>query len=84
MQCSEGFYKRELETEIKSSPNASHDERRRMMEVLKRFEEEEGNTGLDELISSEDGESDEDDLAARLAGVDIGELMLSFLAWFSH
>ncbi|KAJ6591142.1 hypothetical protein DFH09DRAFT_1273806 [Mycena vulgaris] len=39
-QCSEGFYKKEVEADIRVAPGKSAAERRRMMELLRRFEEE--------------------------------------------
>ncbi|KLO06656.1 hypothetical protein SCHPADRAFT_837775, partial [Schizopora paradoxa] len=71
-QCSEPFYKRELEDGIKSQPNASMEERTKMMDLLKRFEEEEGNP---DSLNEEDKESAETDgLVERLGGVDLDEL----------
>ena len=73
-QCSEGFYKKQVESDIHGQPSASAEERRRMMEVLKRFEEEATNGGLDEGLDEDDEDGEEgDELAARLEGVDLGE-----------
>ncbi|KAL1725797.1 hypothetical protein EV714DRAFT_287664 [Schizophyllum commune] len=67
-QCSEGFYKKQVESDIHGQPSASAEERRRMMEVLKRFEEEAAGGGLDE------DEEEGDELAARLEGVDLDSI----------
>ncbi|KAJ8518270.1 hypothetical protein ONZ45_g4628 [Pleurotus djamor] len=70
--CSEGFFKKELETQIRSEPSKTNEERRQMMEVLKRFEEEsrEADEELDGL--SDDDQNDESSaLAKQLAGMDI-------------
>lgn len=66
--CSEGFYKNELEADIRTNPSQSNEERRRMMELLKRFEEEAAEDE-DALLHSEE---DEDDLAQRLGTLDLG------------
>lgn len=65
--CSESFYKNELETQIKTEPSKSAEERRKMMDMLKRFEEE----SADDAIALEN-EEDEDELAGRLENVDLG------------
>ncbi|CAK5269668.1 unnamed protein product [Mycena citricolor] len=71
-QCSEGFYKAELESDIRSGggPSKTAEERRQMMELLKRFEEE--SAAVDEsLTAEEDGDNDETDLSKRMRNVDI-------------
>ncbi|KAL1702021.1 hypothetical protein EV121DRAFT_210929 [Schizophyllum commune] len=76
-QCSEGFYKKQVESDIHGQPSASVEERRRMMEVLRRFEEEAASGGLDEGLGSdedEDGSEAGDELAARLEGVDLDSI----------
>ncbi|KAL1762797.1 hypothetical protein FB107DRAFT_285227 [Schizophyllum commune] len=73
-QCSEGFYKKQVESDIHGQPSASAEERRRMMEVLKRFEEEAASGGLDEGLDEDEDDDEEDEggeLAARLEGVDL-------------
>ncbi|KAG6821468.1 hypothetical protein H0H93_010192 [Arthromyces matolae] len=68
-QCSESFYKKELELQIQSEPSKTPQERLKMMEMLKKFEEEnQEGTGLD----SEPEQSDEEDLAHRFEGLDLG------------
>ncbi|KAM6497019.1 hypothetical protein JOM56_007492 [Amanita muscaria] len=69
-QCSESFYKKELETDIRASPSKSMEEKSRMMELLKRFEEE--NADLDHLSDNESGDEGHiADLAERLENVDL-------------
>ncbi|KAG5727144.1 Zinc finger HIT domain-containing protein 2 [Termitomyces sp. T112] len=66
-QCSETFYKKEVETQIQSEPSKTLQERMQMMEMLKKFEEEsEQDAGLDS-----DGEDDGEDLARRFADIDL-------------
>ncbi|KAG5636783.1 hypothetical protein H0H81_006897 [Sphagnurus paluster] len=68
-QCSEGFYKKEVELEIESKPSKTPQERMRMMELLKKFEEENQQEPKD-LVESED-EDDADDLAERFQDIDM-------------
>ncbi|KAI5895243.1 uncharacterized protein SCHCODRAFT_01087873 [Schizophyllum commune H4-8] len=74
-QCSEGFYKKQVASDIQGQPSASAEERRRMMEVLKRFEEA-ASDGLGEDLDDEDEDGSEagDELAARLEGVDLDSI----------
>ncbi|KAH8832918.1 hypothetical protein DL96DRAFT_1811486 [Flagelloscypha sp. PMI_526] len=65
--CSESFYKNELASDIKSSAHANHEERLRMLEILRRFEDDNANQDLED---NSDNDS-EDDLEARLAKLDI-------------
>ncbi|AFR96129.2 hypothetical protein C343_04246 [Cryptococcus neoformans C23] len=71
-QCSEPFYKTTVLDSISADPKAGLEEKRGMMEMLRRFEEAEaeGGNGLEELES----EDEEDDLITRLQGVDIDSL----------
>ncbi|OWZ38942.1 hypothetical protein C351_04034 [Cryptococcus neoformans c8] len=71
-QCSEPFYKTTVLDSISADPKAGLEEKRAMMEMLRRFEEAEaeGGNGLEELES----EDEEDDLITRLQGVDIDSL----------
>jgi len=62
-QCSEGFYREEVQSDIKTAPSSSMQERMQMMEVLKRFEE----TALED----EEEEGDDDELSRQLRDVDI-------------
>ncbi|KAI0730925.1 hypothetical protein C8Q76DRAFT_614104 [Earliella scabrosa] len=68
-ECSESFYRKEIEQDVKSSPAASAEERRRMMDLLKRFEED----ALEDspLLGDEDDEDDGNDLHLRLQNIDL-------------
>ncbi|KAF5316000.1 hypothetical protein D9619_006332 [Psilocybe cf. subviscida] len=71
-QCSEGFYKKEIEHDIHAGPSKTAEERQRMMELLQKFEE--APAGKDQSLEDiEDGEEDgkEDDLVERLGAVDL-------------
>ncbi|KAJ4483711.1 hypothetical protein J3R30DRAFT_3450995, partial [Lentinula aciculospora] len=61
--CSEGFYKKQIEEDVRSQPSKSAEERLRMIEILKRFEEDDIGQ-----IDSEDEE--EEDFERRFAGID--------------
>ncbi|KAI0630666.1 hypothetical protein C8Q77DRAFT_219757 [Trametes polyzona] len=69
--CSESFYRKEVELDVKSEPSANVEEKRRMLELLKRFEED----ALDDspLLgdSDNDDEDDADDLEHRLQNIDL-------------
>ncbi|TCD69468.1 hypothetical protein EIP91_007594 [Steccherinum ochraceum] len=65
-ECSETFYKKELESQIKSEPSKSSDERRKMMELLQRFEEESA-----EDAAALEADEEDDDLANRLEVLDL-------------
>ncbi|KAL5492134.1 hypothetical protein ACEPAI_3581 [Sanghuangporus weigelae] len=56
-----------LESEIRTQPSASTEERRRMLEMLRQFEQE----GMDEDLLEGEEENGEDDLAERLGGIDL-------------
>ncbi|KAJ1306690.1 hypothetical protein OPQ81_007682 [Rhizoctonia solani] len=63
--CNEAFYKSALAEEIQSQPAKSIEEKRQMLELLKRFEEE----------SFEGEESDDEDgLASRLEAIDLDKV----------
>ncbi|KAJ7099714.1 hypothetical protein C8R44DRAFT_810217 [Mycena epipterygia] len=69
-QCSETFYKKEVESDIRAEPSKTAQERQRMLELLKRFEEDSAAQG--DLESFEgDGEDDESDISRRLQSVDL-------------
>lgn len=63
-ECSEVFYKKEIEHDIKTTPSKTSEERQKMMQLLKRFEE-------DSLDDGDPLETDEDDLASRFEDLDI-------------
>lgn len=68
-QCSESFYKQEVESDIQYGPSKSADERRKTLDILKRFEEDTAND-----ISFHEGDSDDEGsgIAQRFAGLDLG------------
>ena len=69
--CSETFYRKELESDIRGDKSKSAEQRRKTLEMLKQFEEDSMNDdvlGLDEDDEDEDG----NDLESRLGGLDIG------------
>ncbi|KAF8074905.1 hypothetical protein FPV67DRAFT_1475407 [Lyophyllum atratum] len=68
-QCSETFYKKEVENDIQSEPSKTPQERMRMMEMLKKFEEDNQRSVADEMESDE--EEDDDDLARRFQDIDM-------------
>ncbi|KAJ6588511.1 hypothetical protein B0H19DRAFT_1099765 [Mycena capillaripes] len=67
-QCSETFYKKEVESDIRAEPSKNAHERQRMLELLKRFEEESAAQG-ESLEDNE--ETEESDLVRRLQSVDL-------------
>ncbi|TDL23986.1 hypothetical protein BD410DRAFT_131242 [Rickenella mellea] len=69
-QCSEAFYKREIQTDMNAQPNRSAEERIKMMELLKRFEED--SLEDDELLNDENDDEDHvTNLAQRLGNIDL-------------
>ncbi|KAI0060636.1 hypothetical protein BV25DRAFT_1827494 [Artomyces pyxidatus] len=66
-QCSEPFYRTQLESDIRAEPSKSAAERAQMMSLLKRFEED----NLDDPFDGEDDADDETDLERRLAGLNL-------------
>ncbi|EMD38803.1 hypothetical protein CERSUDRAFT_92834 [Gelatoporia subvermispora B] len=68
-ECAEAFYRQEIETEVRSEPSKTAEERRRTLELLKRFEEDALDDPLaDPAMTDED---DGEDLAERLGELDI-------------
>ncbi|KAM5537102.1 hypothetical protein V8D89_009248 [Ganoderma adspersum] len=65
--CSESFYRKEVEIDVKTAPSASTEEKRRMMELLKRFEED----SLDDSPLLDDDEDGVDGLQWRMQNVDL-------------
>lgn len=60
--------------DIKADPAAGIEEKKGMMEMLRRFEkEQDGERDLMAQLEAEDVASEEDELAGKLAGVDLGE-----------
>ncbi|WVQ73782.1 hypothetical protein IAR50_003362 [Cryptococcus sp. DSM 104548] len=70
-QCSEPFYKTTVLDSISADPKVGLDEKKQMMDMLRRFEETEaeGGNGLEE-VGSEAGDEDEE-LIKLFEGVDI-------------
>lgn len=79
-QCTEPFYKREVEVQIKSGPSTTSEEKRQMMELLKRFEEEAAASDEEE----EDDDDDDEELANKLSGIDLGRCGLSLKECPTH
>ncbi|KAG8963606.1 hypothetical protein FRC03_002801 [Tulasnella sp. 419] len=79
-QCTEPFYRKQIELEIKSEPTKSVEEKRKMMELLKKFEDE--SLENDELGDDEDDEDEEDaleSLSKQFENVDIESISTSDL-----
>lgn len=72
-QCSETFYRKEVESDIRTEPSKTAQERMRMMELLKRFEEESVEDDPLDEDDHDDDEDEEDELAKRLRNVDISQ-----------
>ncbi|XP_006461790.1 hypothetical protein AGABI2DRAFT_118644 [Agaricus bisporus var. bisporus H97] len=77
-QCSETFYKNQLESDIATNPSRTNSERSQMLDLLKRFEEE---AAVDEdalkqeaFGDSDDENGEENSLIKRFAGLDIKTL----------
>ncbi|KAF4570952.1 hypothetical protein EYR36_001779 [Pleurotus pulmonarius] len=70
-ECSEGFYRKEVEADIRSEPSKTAEERRRMIELLKNFEED--SLKQDEVDDGEESDDDDEtnELSKRLRGVDL-------------
>ncbi len=69
VQCTEVFYKREIELNVKGDGRLSTQDRKDMVKILQRFEEEQAGAEGD----SDDDEEDTDSLARRLGDIDIRE-----------
>lgn len=68
-QCSETFYRKEIEVGIKSGSSKSDEDKNKMLELLKRMEDE---SAADEIgLFHADEENEEDSLANRFSGIDI-------------
>ncbi|KIP07070.1 hypothetical protein PHLGIDRAFT_127858 [Phlebiopsis gigantea 11061_1 CR5-6] len=65
--CSEAFYKKEVENDIHTTPSKTAEERRKMIDLLKHFEEE---AAADETSLLE--EDSDDDLASQLESIELG------------
>ncbi|WVR08939.1 hypothetical protein IAU60_005998 [Kwoniella sp. DSM 27419] len=75
-QCSEPFYKSTVMSSIAADPSAGLDEKKGMMDMLRRFEEAqaEGDDALEELRRLEEEEGEEEELAEMLKGVDLDNI----------
>lgn len=71
-RCSETFYRKEIQTSIETKSSKSHEEREKMLELLKRLEEQTQEEDSSSLLRDQDeSDSDANDLASRFADVDI-------------
>jgi hypothetical protein len=61
-QCSESFYREEVQADIGNAPSSSAQDRQQMIELLRRFEES----------NLEEEEDSSNELADKLNGVDLG------------
>lgn len=77
-QCSEPFYKKELESDILGDTAKKEDEKRRMMELLQRFEESSPPSDHD------DEDEDEDNILDRFQNMDIRTLLLVYSCLSSY
>ncbi|OCH87816.1 hypothetical protein OBBRIDRAFT_813960 [Obba rivulosa] len=68
-ECAESFYRKEIETEVRTEPSKTAEERLRTLELLKRFEEDALDDPLADLDAGDEDASE--DLASRLGGLDI-------------
>jgi hypothetical protein len=71
-QCSETFYRKEIQTSIETKSSKTHEEREKMLELLKRLEEQTQEEDSSSLLRDQDeSDSDANDLVSRFANVDI-------------
>ncbi|KAG1792620.1 uncharacterized protein HD556DRAFT_1444300 [Suillus plorans] len=70
-QCSETFYRKEIQTSIETKSSKTHEERQKMLELLKRLEEQTQEEDSSLLRDQDESDSDSNDLVSRFAGVDI-------------
>lgn len=73
-QCSESFYKTTVMDQIASDPQAGMDEKKAMIEMLRRFEGQTGESGSIKELGPEEGDEndEEDELEKRMRDVDLG------------
>ena len=74
-ECSEAFYRKELETDIRTTPSKTGEERRKMLELLKNFEESARDDELDILGNGGEDADEGDTLESRLGALDLGILV---------
>ncbi|KAI0046486.1 hypothetical protein FA95DRAFT_1606853 [Auriscalpium vulgare] len=70
-QCSEPFYRTQLETDIHSEPSKTAAERTQMLSLLKRFEDDALDDPFADVEGEEGEEDDGEDLQRRMAGIDL-------------
>ncbi|KAI0316007.1 hypothetical protein OF83DRAFT_1061091, partial [Amylostereum chailletii] len=70
-QCSESFYRTQLESDINTTPSKSIEERKQMMDLLKRFEEDNLDDPFENIDDDDDNEGEV--LEKRLAGLDLDD-----------
>jgi len=70
-QCSETFYRKEIQTSIETKSSKTHEERQKMLELLKRLEEQTQEEDSSLLRDQDGSDSDSSDLVSRFSGVDI-------------
>ncbi|WWC72945.1 uncharacterized protein I206_106909 [Kwoniella pini CBS 10737] len=78
-QCSEPFYKSTVLSSIATDPKVGMDEKKNMIDLLKRFEEaqaegENSEDFLKQLEELEKEEEDQDELLEKLQGIDLDEI----------
>lgn len=61
-----------MENDIHTAPSKTAEERRKMMDLLKRFEEDAGNEEALLMRDESGDDEDEDDLASQFESMDIG------------
>jgi len=59
--------------QIASDPQAGMDEKKAMIEMLRRFEGQTGESGSIEELGVKDEDEEEDELERRLRDIDLGE-----------
>lgn len=71
-QCSETFYRKEIQTSIDTKSSKTHEKREKMLELLKRLEEQTQEEDSSSLLRDQDeSDSDTNDLVSRFADVNI-------------
>ncbi|KAG2092548.1 hypothetical protein BD769DRAFT_1631854 [Suillus cothurnatus] len=70
-QCSEVFYRKEIQSSIKTKSTKTHEEREKMLELLKRLEEQTQEEDSSLLRDEDESDSESNDLVSRFAGVDV-------------
>jgi len=63
--------------QIASDPQAGMDDKKAMMEMLRRFEGQAGEGGPEESLGLDNDEDEEDELERRLRDIDLGMLSMA-------